>query len=347
MPAGYFAPATGLLWQIIEGYGKDPRALFDRCGIDADDIRDPDLRLPCVEVARLWARAADIIGDPCFGLRAARHLHPSHLGALGYAWLASRSLRCGFRRLARYLAMLTDERHVVVTDVADAVVVETRLEPDARAVPQRADIAMTVLMTMCRWNAGAGLTPLEVRFRHPVPGCAEAFEEVFRAPVVFGAERDELLLPAAEVDRPLPGDSPVLASLNDAYLTDYLARLARDDIVSRVKSAVGERLSDGTVRIADVADALNMSVRTLQRRLGTLDTSFRDVVDATRRELAECCLHDRRSSLTEVAFRAGFSSQSSFTNAMRRWTGMAPSAYRRRLWLATDAGAVAVTQAPA
>jgi AraC-like DNA-binding protein len=331
MPAGYFAPATGLIWQIVAAYGRDPRALFEACGLDSADIADPDLRLPCERVERLWHAAARVIGDPCFGLRAAEHLHPSHLGALGYAWLASPTLRAALGRVRRYLALLTDRREIRLHETDAAVAVETRLEPGARNLPQRADIAMTVLMTMCRWNAGRELAPLVVRFRHPPPDCADGFATFFRSEVAFDAARDEIVLATADVDRPLPSGNPHLAGINDAYLVAYLGRLERGDVVGRVKRVIGERLSDGDLRLADVADRLNISARTLQRRLAAADTSFADLVDKTRRELAEACLRDPHTTLTEVAFRAGFSTQSSFNNAVRRWTGLTPGLYRQQL----------------
>lgn len=331
MPAGYFAPATGLLWQLIEAYGKDPAALFAEQGIAAEQMGDPEQRLPCERVEQLWVRATEVIGDPCFGLRAADFLHPSHLGALGYAWLASRSLRSALGRLTRYLALLTDQREVRLHETDAAMAVETRMEPGARSLPQRADIAMTVLMTMCRWNAGKSLVPLAVRFRHAAPHCAPGFEAFFGCPVGFDAERNEILLSLADVDRPLPSGNPQLASINDAYLVAYLAQLERGDIIGAVKRAIGERLSEGGVRVGDIAAELNLSVRTLQRRLGDAGSNFGDLTDETRRELAEACLRDPHATLIEVAFRSGFSTQSGFSNAVRRWTGLAPGQYRKHL----------------
>lgn len=331
MPSGYFAPATGLLWKIVEHYGRDPQALFEGCGIDRASIGDPDLRLPCERVEQLWERAARLVDDPDFGLQAARLLHPSHLGALGYAWLASPTLRAALERLCRYLKMLTEAREIRVSDAGGRVAIETRLEPAARGLPERADIAMTVLMTMCRWNCGPDLRPLAVRFRHPRPSDASGFDALFGVAVVFGADRNEIVLATGDVDRPLPSGNPHLARINDAYLVDYLERLERGDLTSLVKRAIAERLSGGAVRIVTVAEALNLSVRTLQRRLESSGTSFGDLIDETRREMAERGLRDSGTTLTEIAFRTGFSSQSAFTGAVRRWTGMAPGAYRRRL----------------
>ncbi|MGB5734328.1 MAG: AraC family transcriptional regulator [Thiohalocapsa sp.] len=201
MPAGYFAPATGLLWKMVAGYGLDPTRLFQACDIAPERIGDPDLRLPNKTADRLWALAAEQIDDPCFGLHAARHLHPSHLGALGYAWLASPSLRTALQRLTRYLRLLTDQREILLQESGDQLLVETRLEPGALAQPERAHVAMTVLMTMCRWNVGPELRPLAVSFHHDANPCAAEFDAFFGCSVEFASERNGIVLHLDDADR--------------------------------------------------------------------------------------------------------------------------------------------------
>lgn len=331
MPSGYFAPAAGLLWKLAEHYGLNAAELFRNANVSQTQIADPELRLPNATVERLWQEVALQVPDDCMGLTAATYLHPSHLGPLGYGWLASSSLRNALHRLNRYIRLLTSEREILIEDQGQRVLIETRLEPTAEPLPERADISMTVLMSMCRWNLGLTLQPRAVSFKHARPPCAARFDEFFRCEVEFSGSANLLVLGQDEVDRPLTSANPQIARLNDQYLAEYLARHDRGDLQSQVKQAIAARIIDGKVRLAEVARELNTSARTLQRRLEQLGTSFADLVDKTRREITEHLLREPHRSLNEIAFSTGFGAQSSFTNAVRRWTGLSPSVYRQQL----------------
>ena len=93
MHYSHLATASNILWKLIEANGHDPKALFSDAGIDPGLLNIPGARVPYASVSKIWAKATEIIGDPCFGLRAHKYWHPSYFHALGYAWLASHTLR--------------------------------------------------------------------------------------------------------------------------------------------------------------------------------------------------------------------------------------------------------------
>lgn len=331
MPIGYFAPATGLLWRLVEHHGIAPAAVVEGICDTAEPHLDPDRRLPVERVNALWERAADLIPDPCFGLDAARFFHPSHLGALGYAWLASPDLRTALRRMHRYVGMLSEGREVLIEEGLREVRVTTRLEPGARHQPVRAQVSLAVQTTLLRWNLGPDFVPSRVTLTQPCPGSPQRFEAAFGRLPEFDASADLIAFPTRLMDQPLASGNPQLAQLSEDYLVDYMARLERDDVAGRAQRAIADRLACGGVRIDEVARKLAMSPRTLQRRLVESGTSFRTVVETTRREIVERALRNPRLSLTEVAFCAGFSNQSTLTAAVRQWHGMAPTQYREAL----------------
>jgi len=129
-------------------------------------------------------------------------------------------------------------------------------------------------------------------------------------------------------EKPLVTANRELAAANDRIAVDYLARLQRDDLLSRVKVAVLDHLPSGAPSDEDVARALHLSTRTLQRKLRDQGTTFSDTVGAVRRELAEAYVRDRTLTLTEIGYLLGFGDTSSFSRAFKRWTGAAPSSYR-------------------
>lgn len=128
----------------------------------------------------------------------------------------------------------------------------------------------------------------------------------------------------------LEGANPELARLNDEVALRYLARFDRDKLNSRLRAALVEQLPRGEPSAAKLAVMLNLSLRSLQRRLADEGTSYEDLLTSTRRELALSHLADRRYSIGEVAYLLGFADASSFNRAFKRWTGQTPGQYRER-----------------
>jgi AraC-like DNA-binding protein len=277
-------------------------------------------------VDRLWAAATRIVNDPCFGLRAAEFWHPSHFNALGYAWLASSTLHQALRRLERYIHILSQATDIRLQETPEGLSLTLS---DSLQQPARMDLAMAILVDMCRLNFGPNLKPVAVRFIHPEPSCGERYFAVFKCPVYFSAGHDELVLKQEDAHKRLPGGNPHLAEINDRVMIRYLAELNQADIVHRTQAAVIERLPSGHISDEKIARALSMSVRSLQRKLQQAGTSFRKLLDQTREDLARQYIRDNQLDLTEVAFLLGFSEHSAFSRAFKRWTGQTPSALRK------------------
>jgi AraC-like DNA-binding protein len=146
--------------------------------------------------------------------------------------------------------------------------------------------------------------------------------------VQFDAPQPEFVLTRVQAEAPLPAASRELAVANDAMLADYLRTLDHGDVVSRVKTAIIEHLPSGAPSADLIAKDLFMSARTLHRRLSDAGTSVSETLEAVRRELAEQYINDPSRSLSEISFLLGFSEQSAFSRAFRRWTGQPPSAAR-------------------
>jgi AraC-like DNA-binding protein len=115
----------------------------------------------------------------------------------------------------------------------------------------------------------------------------------------------------------------------DQYIIRYLAELDKNNIVQRVKGAIIDMLPSGGVCDEKVAQQLNMSTRSLQRKLQDVSTTFSKLLDEVRQEIAEHYIHDPTVSLTEIAFILGYSEYSSFWRAYKRWTQTSPSAIRK------------------
>jgi AraC-like DNA-binding protein len=154
--------------------------------------------------------------------------------------------------------------------------------------------------------------------------------------VTFGAPTDTLVFRLEDMQRPLPTANHQLARANEQVIDDYLKRLDLTDVAGRVRARLLETLSSGEVDEERMAQFLNLSRRTLQRRLAEEDTSFKEVVDETRRDVALRYVGNPQVPIKEVSYLLGFSEPSNFTRAFRRWTGKSPSDYRLSAGRASD-----------
>jgi AraC-like DNA-binding protein len=326
-----FAPSLGALWKQLEGYGIDPKPLFEDEGIDPETMYDQGARIPIEQYQRLDLKAAELSGDPFFGLKGAEYFRPAHLGALGFAWLASSSLRTAFQRLSRYARVINEKLTVKLEEDGQffCVIIDAQLPLLNERIREEGQLA--ILAKICRVIAGKDFNPAKVHFRQAKPSDTGYYFELFRCPIEFNAEHTMFVIAREEVDKRLTGSNDQLAKLNEHIVVKYLAHQEKADILNRAKAAIIDNLGSGNVNETSVAEALHMTPRNMHRKLQKEDSTFKILLTEIRRELAQQYIQDRSKTLTEISFLLGFSEVSSFSRAYKGWTGQPPSEARQVL----------------
>ena len=209
----------------------------------------------------------------------------------------------------------------------------------SRPVPrQRFEFDLMTILSFCRWVTNRDLSPLAVELRFPPPADLQPYQEAFKCPLRFNAPANALLFARADVISPLPTAHPLLAEVHERLASEHLQRLDHAQMSSRVRGAMIRHLPHGEPRRTEIASALEMSGRTLQRYLEGEGTTFERLLDDTRRELAQQYLGQTDVSLADATYLLGFRSQSSFFRACKRWFGTSPRHYRIRLMQARRHG---------
>ena len=148
--------------------------------------------------------------------------------------------------------------------------------------------------------------------------------------MIFGADRDALEITAAAAGSPNRLSDDGMAKFFEAHLTQELSDIRDASRLERqVLDQIGDALSEGVPTLADIAGRLGMSGRTLQRRLSADGLAYQDLVTEARKTLSEQLLRRTDYALAEIAFLTGFSDQSTFTRAFKRWHNQTPASYRR------------------
>lgn len=323
-----YAPAADYLWELVRSFDQDPRPVFEAAGVDPEIRFDAGARLSRPQMNALHQAAFEATGDVALGLRVASTYHPSHMGALGYAWIASRTPRDAWTKMHRYSKVESDTFRLALSEPNPEFHANYFWDGDWTPIDSQIYTVMALLVHLHRRVAGPEANPLRVEFSTEAPVDLSPFESHFQCELRFGQPQDLLVLPSDALDRPSPRAHPELELATEEMVARYLAARDRADILSQVRAALFECLSEGNVSAGRIAEQLHMTDRTLRRRLDDQGVSFRDLLSGVRRDLARRYLADDQLSLTEISYLLGFSEPSSFTRAYRGWTGKSPSEAR-------------------
>lgn len=317
------------VWRALESEGCDPKQIFEEAGLDPDKLYDPNARYPDENLYALWKRSVEVTGDPYFGLTVAHFWHPSNAHALGYSWLASATLRDAFLRVVRYLRIMTDKDQAALLEMDDQFkFVMHNPAPECPNAFEEIDASFSVLIGLSRKSYGEELSPLRLTMTRPEPEDTGPFDDFFRCPIEYDKTQNAIFFAKDVMTSPLPTGNAELALANDRVIADYLARFDRKNISVQVRAKLIEQLASGHATQQTVAEALNMSLRNLQRTLKNEGTSYKELLDDVRRQLAAQYMQQPGISINEVTYLLGFSEPANFSRAFKRWTGLSPSEYR-------------------
>jgi AraC-like DNA-binding protein len=248
----------------------------------------------------------------------------------GYLMMSSATLGDGIRRVARYQGVLTGKPWLSLEDQPSGVRLQVGLanvDPDIHAI--HAEYVAGLVLQVTSWVSEQPIAPVEARFSHAARCDEREYRRILRGPVIFGAERCELVLAPGVLELPSMHANERFAQLHEKFAAQLLARQQDTSFAGRVRQQLIERLETGPPDRSSVAKRLALSDRSLQRRLREEGTSFRSVLDECRRDLAGEQLQSQNTPIAEVAYLAGFSEVSSFTRAVHRWYGCTPRQLRR------------------
>jgi len=320
-----------MFWKTLEqDYQLDSESLFRDAGLDPSKIYDPNYRYPDAGMFKLWHLAVQQTNDECLGLKVAQHIQATTLHALGFAWLSSSTLKDALERLVRYYRLVTDVEKLSLVEGDNYYSLQlARKSPNIEYMVQDYDAFFAAVTIMCRTLLGDKFAPTMIKMERPEPGCFAEMKTFFNTEIQFEVGENSMRFDKYSLLQTLPSGNAELARENDQIIARYLSKLDRKDTILQIKAKLLEQMPSGNVSEEEVANSLNMSIRTMQRKLKTLDQSYRQIVDDTRRDLAIEYVRQSDFPITTITFMLGFTEPANFTRAFKRWTGQSPTDYRR------------------
>jgi AraC-like DNA-binding protein len=330
-PPTIAATSTLAMVRTAGARGFQTADLLEEAGLTLEYLEDLDARIPGATVLALWNALRERTADPVLQLAAPASLPFGAYRIIDYLVAASATVGDGICRFASFFGLIADAVVLRVEQDDDGYCL-CLARVDGGAVPAvYVDYVFAALVTRMRMRIRPGLQVRALDLRQGLPLSAARYRELFGAPVQFGAPADRLCFVAEEWNAPTETADVALARMLEEHARILAQRIPHvapgftKDVQKTIAGVLPESAS------ADiVARALHVSVRTLQRRLVNTGTTFREIADSVRAQLAQAYLVDRTVSIAEVAFLLGFSDQTSFQRAFRRWTGEPPGRWRGR-----------------
>jgi AraC-like DNA-binding protein len=330
VPISTIASAPRLLVEAA----VDPDLVAEEAGLDSARFSAPGERISFRDMGRYLMACVKATGDDAFALRVGLAEGPGALNTLGFLVVNTSDVRGALATLARYLHQVAGM--VELSEEGELALFEySFFFPNLAGAQYISDAAMGLSLAMLRTLCGPAWVPTEVRFTRRAPGAPQLWRNLTRAPVWFGVERNLIVFPAHWLDRGVERADPELRQILLDKLGDLEAR-GRGSDVERISAILRSCVLANAASLPEVAGRLAVSPATLKRRLAAGGTSFSQLLDKVRFDLACQLLRDSSASMAQIAEVLGYGHTSTFSRAFGRWAKTSPRQWRRRATTGVD-----------
>ncbi len=313
---------------VLRSLGHDPAAVLAEVGIGLELFDSPNNQISFKARGQMIAHCANHTGCPHFGLLVGQQSGLSSFGLVGLLAKYSQNAGEALRSLVRFMHLHVRGATTDLSVSEDLAVLEYQIyHQGVLGNDQVGDGAVAVAFNLMRDICGPDWVPLEVRFAHRRPADLAPYKKFFRVPLRFDTEQYGVVFSPGWLDRSLPDTSPELHDLLQQEV-NKLEVQQESDFPEQVRSLLRSVLMTGHSSADEVARFFSIHRRTLNRRLKESGTSFRDLSDEIRFEIARQLLKDTAMEIVEIAALLGYSNTSAFTRAFRRWSSATPARWR-------------------
>ncbi len=324
----------------LEFYGCDSSSIFTEMGLDPQLSYDPSAHYPIGKITELLHHAVDVTGDDAFGLKISQFLPNTYMPALGMLVSGSENMLKGFESVCRYFKAVNDVAELKLRQSGDSVYLEYQLIKDIEkllpaelnhSIPiEIVDATFAGLVGNVRANLDPEFRVKNVFFTRSKPDNTEAFEQLFKAPVHYNQAANKLEFDYSVLIKPLITANPEMARVNEQIMKSLLENSHQNQLATDIQLHILEQLPNGEPSQEDIASALHLSARQLRRKLQQSGTSYAQLLQNTRHDLAKKYLLQPSLPICDIAHLLGFNDQSNFSKAFKRWEGSSPATFRKQ-----------------
>ena len=319
---------SGTTFSKLEELGVPASAVLRRAGLPQGFIHQPRVLLKTEELFALWRAIEEVSTNPAIGLQLGTETKTERFHPVSLAALSTENFGTAVEQMARYKQLTCPEEILQTKDSDEWRIQFHWLLADEVEPPVLIECCFAWVLSVARHGTGTRISPLRVELVQP-RAHVKTIERHFGCPVLSGAPQNAIVFRAADAERPFVTRNAELLAMLAPQFEEELRQESKDEnFLERVRIAIQQKLTGQRPTIEDIADALHVSARTMQRRLQEEGSSFQRVLEEARHQLARDYLNNSVLELNEAAYLLGYNDSNSFVRAFRSWEGIPPARWR-------------------
>jgi AraC-like DNA-binding protein len=321
---------SGSTFLKLEELGVHASAVLRRAGLPQVAMDQPRLLLKTEEFFALWRAIGEGSTNPAIGLQLGTESKTERFHPIGLAALSSENFGSAIDQMARYKQLTCPEEILQEKNDEEWSIQFRWLLADEDEPLVLNECCFAWVLSIARHGTGTRLSPLRLEFLQSRPHM-KTIERHFGCRVVSGAPRNAIVFRAADAERPfVTRNAELLGMLAPQFEEELKQENVDENFAERVRGAIQQKLTGRRPTIEDIADALHISSRSLQRRLQDEGSSFQRLLEEARHRLARHYLNNSVLELNEAAYLLGYEDGNSFVRAFRTWEGVPPARWREK-----------------
>jgi len=321
------------LASTLDAIGLNSQDIFLANNLNEAEFGRSSSRVPQSSLEKLWQDSVQLSNSEDLGILFAENLHPVSMHGLWVYCAASESLLEALYRLTKYYRVVSTFNRIHLSENDNEVTIHFR--PSTKAVVHELiDAEVAMLVYFCRFAKGRDMSIIKTELQRPPPKVRRNFDAYFCCPIAFNANDNCVTFDKKMLKQSLPASNPAIAWATEQPLIDYLRQFDEYNFGNKIKALIIDALPNGIPTQTKIAQLMNVSSRTLKRRLASKGTSYAELMEQTQRELATQYLNDSVRSIGEISNLLGYTEPSNFTRSFKKWMKLTPIEYRERI--ATD-----------
>lgn len=268
---------------------------------------------------------------PGFAVRVGQQMKMDDYGVLGLSWKTCSRAGEIFERSERYFMLLSNTYLFKVEKEQEVSKIHLFRDGYRRGVCLSNEATFSAVVIVVKAMTATDVAPVHVSFQHAAPDQMDSYSEAFHCPVEFDQPHNFIAYKSPDLE--------MRSAIADASINKFLVErveeatagieISAGKIVTDVQRLIRDALPSGIPSITSLGEYIGMSSRTLTRRLSEGGITFRDLIKKTQEEISKDLLRTSSRSVGEIAYQTGFSEQSAFNRAFKRWTGQSPIEFRK------------------
>jgi len=301
--------------------------------IDPSIVGSDNAYLSSDQFSALLSALKRASGDKAFGLHYGGNAHFRSGSVVVELLYSAHTLREALKELVKYKELVVPHAQISMAIEGEMAVISyasgsVNLKENQTSYNE---IILSRIVSICRWVSGGDFPLHEMRFIHAQPDYVDDYKRFFSCPLIFSYSENQIVFKKDILDMPLVSSLPDYHNRIEEKAAEQLERLVSGYKTTRkVAGYIEQNMGKSSISIENVAQYLNMTPRTLQRKLKLENTSFVELRDRIRREKAHANLSHSSIRISSLAVLLGFSDVSTFYHAFKRWEGISPGEYRRQ-----------------